>query len=384
MKQQVIVILFLVIHFSSWSQKTIKTDIPCSDEVLFKTPGKWFTDYGGMLDNGSEYIPFNKTQVKETVTRMDVVRDMLKKIYPEPMGVDAAWHHTIGRGSFGEQVKYVKHADGWDREALAEKPVASYGFVCGFFRHGCSGQNPNEIWHGYPGETNTWFTVGANGIGAVATEISGGEKNMLINGYPVHLLQPVKEKFDGYELFQVKEDVFPGLVANAWRILFHRKGELPYTPVTREQYLEQALIYLTQFYDEAIRSFQQMPVGSADEQDTKKEQMKNLVKNKDAVLKHYKDELEETAKKSLLKSPAIIPLNIFTATADESIFVEENIGYTVVIENPAYMRKDLPKYVPQILTVKMGWDEEWKPQADVAKLIREKFPFEKLQAMIDK
>jgi hypothetical protein len=112
--------------------------------------------------------------------------------------------------------------------------------------------------------------------------------------------------------------------------------------------------------------------------------MKNLVKNKDAVLKHYKDELEESAKKSLLKSPAIIPLNIFTATADESIFVEENIGYTVVIENPAYMHKDLPKYVPQILTVKMGWDEEWKPQADVAKLIREKFPFEKLQAMIDK
>jgi hypothetical protein len=301
------------------------------------------------------------------------------------MGVDAAWHHSIGRGSFAEQVRFVKNSqDILNREALIEKPVATYGFICGFFRHICNGQNPKEIWHGFPGETNTWFTVGANGIGAVATEITGGEKNMLINGYPIHLLQPVKEKFDGYELFQVKEDVFPGIVASALRILFHRKGELPYKPVTRKQYLEQALIYLTEFYDESIKNFQQMPAGSADEQDTKKEQMKNLVKNKDEVLKHYKQELEETTKNGLLESPAIIPLNVFSAALGESIFVEENIGYTVVIENPSYMRKDLPKYIPQILTVKMGWDGEWKPQADVAKLIREKFPFDKLQAMIDK
>jgi hypothetical protein len=32
----------------------------------------------------------------------------------------------------------------------------------------------------------------------------------------------------------------------------------------------------------------------------------------------------------------------------------------------------------------MAWNEEWKPQADAAKLILEKFPFAQLQAMIDK
>jgi len=385
MKKNIIILILFVISFSSWSQRIIKTETPCTDEVLFKTPGKWFTDYGGLLDNGSEYIPFNKTQVNETIKRMNVVRDLLMKIYPQPMGVDAAWHNIIGLGSFAEQVRYVKNSqDIWNREALVAKPVATYGFYCGFFRHGCSGENPNAIWRGFPGETNTGFSVGANGIGNIAPVVNSNSENMLINGYPIHLRHPVKEKFDGYEIFSLKTNVFPDIVTNAWRILIHRKGELPYTPVTRKQYLNQAIIYLAQFYDETIKSFEQAPVGSADEQDTKKEQIKKLLQFKDGLLQHYKDELEETTKKGLLESPAIIPSGVFSSVANEPIFVDENIGYMVVIENAAYMRKDLPKYVPQVLTVSMAWDEDWKPQSDIGKLILEKFPFEKLQAMIDK
>jgi len=383
--RRLLFILFLSFSlFYAQSQKTIKTETPCSDQVLFNTPGKWFTDYGGLLDNGSEYIPLNKAQVNEAITRMNAVRDMLMKIYPEPIGVDPAWHHSIGRGSFAEQVKYVQRGDRFDREALVEKPVASYGFFCGFFRHVCNGQNPHEIWHGFPGETDTWFTVGANGIGNVAAEVRESSNNTLIGGYPVHLRHPIKEKFDGYEFFNVKTDVFPDFYSGTWRILIHRKGELPYTPVTRKQYLDQAIIYLTQFYGNALKDFEQAPMQSKEEQDIRKEQIKSFIKNRDAVLDHYKDELEESSKKGLLGSPAIIPQVLFAATEGDQIFVEENLGYMVVIENPAYMRKDLPKWVPQILTVSMAWNEEWKPQADAAKLILEKFPFAQLQAMIDK
>jgi len=384
MKKQIIIFLLFIINFSSWSQRIIKTGTPCTDEVLFKTPGKWFTDYGGLLDNGSEYIPFNKAQVNEAISRMNAVRDMLMKIYPEPIGVDPAWHHSIGRGSFGEQIKYIKHGDRWDREALTEKPIASYGFFCGFFRHICNGQNPNEIWHGFPGETDTWFIVGANGIGTVAPPITESSNNMLIGGYPVHLLHPIKEKFDGYELFNVKTNVFPDFYSGTCTILIHRKGELPYEPITRKQYLDHAIIYLTQFYKDALNDFEQAPMGSLEEQEIRKGQIKSFIKNRDAVLDHYKDELEETSKKGLLGSPAIIPQVLFAATADDQIFVEENLGYTVVIENPSYMRNGLPKYIPQIFTVQITWNEDWKPQSDVAKLILEKFPFDQLQGMIDK
>lgn len=47
------------------------------------------------------------------------------------------------------------------------------------------------------------------------------------------------------------------------------------------------------------------------------------------------------------------------------------------------MRKDLPKYIPQFFVVTWKWND-WQPQVDVGKLIEEKFPFDKLQAMIDK
>ena len=421
MKNYITCFLLMISSLLSLSQgRIIKTIIPCNDEVLFKTPGKWFTSYGGMLDNGSEYIPFNKAQVNETVTRMNAVRDMLMKIFPEPMGVDAAWHHTIGRGRFGEQVKYVNRNDRWDREARVEKSVASYGFVCGFFAHGCNRNNPTEIRRGYPGETGTWIGVSANGIGGVATEVIG-ETHMLIDGYPVFLRQPLKQKFDGYELFYSKANVFPNYRDDEWRVLVHRKGELPYTPVTRKQYLDQAIIYLSTFYDVALKTFEQAPVRSLEEQETeknqtiekmkkdlawnppalkaaidnylagykteqkiRKEQINDFKKNRDNVLKHYNDELEKTAKNHLLESPAIIPLDVYNQSIDMSIFVEENVGSMVVIENAKYMRKDLPKYIPQLFCVKWSWDEYWKPQSDIAKLILENFPFDKLQAMIDK
>ena len=69
-------------------------------ELINPLPSFWikFKDATNHPHNGTEYIPFNKAQVKEATNRMDAVREMLFKIYPEPMGVDIGWHHTIGRG----------------------------------------------------------------------------------------------------------------------------------------------------------------------------------------------------------------------------------------------------------------------------------------------
>ena len=55
----------------------------------------------------------------------------------------------------------------------------------------------------------------------------------------------------------------------------------------------------------------------------------------------------------------------------------------VVIENRDYIRKDLPKHVPQFFVVYWEWNE-WAPQEKIAEIMEKDFPFEKLQAMIDK
>jgi hypothetical protein len=57
----------------------------------------------------------------------------------------------------------------------------------------------------------------------------------------------------------------------------------------------------------------------------------------------------------------------------------------LVTENPAYFRKDLPKYIPQLFVLsfdKYNWS--FIPKKEPITLLEENFPIEKLQAMIDK
>ena len=123
--------------------------------------------------------------------------------------------------------------------------------------------------------------------------------------------------------------------------------------------------------------------GYKTEQQIREEQLKKLKQEKDEVLKKYQDELEKTTKEGLLDAPAIVQFIWDLLLTNQTIFTDEKNGWSLVIQNPDYMRKDLPKYVPQFIVVSWQWDE-WKPQADIAKLIEEKFPFEKLREMIDK
>jgi hypothetical protein len=55
----------------------------------------------------------------------------------------------------------------------------------------------------------------------------------------------------------------------------------------------------------------------------------------------------------------------------------------VVIENPDYIRKELPKHIPQLFVVHWEWSN-WAPQEKIDEIMEKDFPFEKLQAMIDK
>lgn len=68
------------------------------------------------------------------------------------------------------------------------------------------------------------------------------------------------------------------------------------------------------------------------------------------------------------------------------IFTTQANGVRLLVtENPAYMKKELPKYIPQFMyytqwNCDCGADQSLNPY----KLIDEKFPIEKVQAMIDK
>ena len=421
MKKEIIILFVLILHLCSWSQKTIKTSIPCDDNVLFKTHGRWLTAHGGLLDLGSEHLGFNKTQVKEVTTRMDAVHQLMLKIYPQPMAIDAEWHHTIGYGTFGEQVKFVKNSQGiLNIEAVKVKPVARFGYVCGFFRYYCNPNNSNEIWPGSPGETGTWLHVFANNIEPAAGIPRTGDPDypgdlaavFTIGGYPMRLRHSLNKNLGEFELLSIEN-------YKTRYLIVHRKGMLPYIPVTRKQYLDHCIPYITNWWNNSIKSIEQMPVRTLEEQEAEKkhtlakmekdfagnpqglksavdyylagykteqqtrdEQKEKATGEKEAALKRYQDELEQTTKDGLLDASAIVPSFFNPLLENTTIFVDEKKGSMVVIENPDYMRKDLPKYVPQFFVVTWVWNE-WKPQEDIAKLIEEKLPLDKLQAMLD-
>ena len=381
MSKYFLIFCLIVFPFSSWSQNTIKTTTPCNDELLFKTPGRW---YKGTNVWQTDHIGFNKAQQQEVSNRMDAVHQMMFNIYSQPSGVDVAWKHTLGYSTFADQVKYVRTSEfSLDRQATMERPVASFGYVAGFFRHFCSTTDSHEIWPGYPGETGTWLNVSTNSFNGFATEYFGNEDTLSIGGYPVYLRPPLKQNFDGYQLFYSKGNVDNPHLTPELFALVHRKGELPYIPVTRKQYLEKCISHLAKSQDLLIRNFEQMPIGTAEEEPVRKEQVAAVKKNRDAILKRYRDELEESTRRGLLGSPAIIPVTIYNADEFTPIFVEENMGFMIVTANPDYMRKKLPKHVPQFFVLEWRWNE-WKSQEDVGKLIEEKFPFHKLQEMVDK
>ena len=381
MKTFLSILILLTLHSSLRSQQTIKTTTPCDDEVLYKTPGRWFK---GANVWQTDHIAFNKAQQQEVLNRMDAVHKMMLNIYPQPIGVDVAWHHTLGYSTFADQVTYVKTDEfSMDRRAVVERPVASFGYVAGFFRHFCSTKNPNEIWPGYPGETGTWFNVSTNSFGGFATEYFGNFDTLTIGGYPVYLRPPLKQNFEGYQLFYSKANIDNPDVTPEMFAMVHRKGELPYIPVTRKQYLQKCLIHIEKFQDLMIKSFEQTPLATGEGQGSKAEQLADLKKNKEAILKRYREELEQTTRQGLLNAPAIIPVTVYNMDEYSPIFVEENIGWMIVRANPNYMRKELPKHVPQLFVMSWRWND-FKSQADVGKLIEEKFPFDKLQEMIDK
>ena len=53
-------------------------------------------------------------------------------------------------------------------------------------------------------------------------------------------------------------------------VLIHRKGILPYIPVTRKQYLERCISYHTKLWDENIKRTENLPVRSLEEQEKEK------------------------------------------------------------------------------------------------------------------
>src|SRR5688572_5111708 len=410
MKKQVIILLLIIFHLSAWSQKSFPTDGPCTKAMAEKAKGRWIKTTDNL---------FTTTQQAEVFKRLDAIHQLVLKIYPEPIGVDAVWHRTNRNQFFASQQKIDYNRDGVPRRnEINGIPVATYYYNAGFFPYFCNG-GKNEMYQGWPGETGTVISVYINSL-----DFYGRGKvddPMTIDGRPVGMRPSVKKTWKGYELSygdEVSEN--KNAFGGNRSVLIHREGMLPYIPVTRKQYLDHSIEHLNEIFDKIIKEMKEIPVRSLEEQETEKknklakfekdfgkdpkrlksavdyylsgyqtdqqrrdEQVKAQVKNKEDVLKHYQDELEKTTKEGLLDSPAIVRL-FHSPDAQTPVFVKETEGGSMLItENPAYIKKDLPKHVPQFMVFFWSWNAN-PPEKKIGEIVEANFPIDKLQAMIDK
>jgi len=399
MKPFVLLILSFISYQSAFSQDTIKTTGACTDIIAQKADGKWIKS-----------ADVSTIKSKDCNNRLDAIHELVLKTYPEPKGVDAAWHRSVGVSYFGSKRKYYKTSD--DRltfDYLNTPHFLQYSYTAGFFAYYCDAYEKNILHPGYPSETGTWLNIIANkNIGETNLDDS-----WTINGLPVITMKPAQYKEDGYEMRYPEPD------RNVRSVLVYRKGgTLPYLAITRKQYLDQCISYHSKMFDEMIKNFEQMPVRSLEEQENEKntklvrlqkqfandpqklkantdyylagyktdqqirdEKINGAKKSKEDELRKFIEEIDRSKTAGLLNSPAMVRVMYYSTP---TIFETDPAwGLILITENPDYIRKDLPKHVPQLFEINLVWDK-WVPQEKFAKIFQEKFPTDKLQAMIDK
>jgi hypothetical protein len=400
MKKQIIIFFLIILQLSSWSQKSITTDVPCTDVMAQNEKGRWVKTKDP-----------STTASKEINATLADFHKLLMMAYPQPTGVDAAWHTAEGISYFGSKSKNSPYPDGRPRYISVELPhFRMYYYKAGFFAYRCDPYNDKKMNPGYPGETATWVTISGNKSDPA---ISGGvaDESWMINDIPVRLLNPGTRLFSDDGLKEAAKG------RNYRIVLIHRKGILPYIPVTRKQYLERCMIVKARIYDDMINAQEQLPVRTLEEQEKEKnaklaqyekdygkdpkrlksavdyylsgyktdqqvrdEQVQKIKTFKAQELKKFTDELEKSSEQGLLDAPAMIRVMY-----DANLIFDTDPLYAsmVVIENRDYIRKELPKHVPQLFVVNWEWSN-WPPQEKIDEIMEKDFPFEKLQAMIDK
>jgi len=382
MKKQItlLILLFFNCMFALSQGRYIKTTTPCNNDLILKTPGRWFkareNDYGG--------AKVTSQQRQEFMKRLTTIHQLIYDLYPSPTAVDAQPFYFTTDKYFASQLKVERSSNdrtpGTDVNGI---PVIYYSYSAMFCGYHCT-SDASEMMRGQGCEAGTNILIGINGLDAIFMPLwlDDYAEILRVDGRPIKMLSRIVGQWKGYDVYN------PDGVEDPKMVLLHREGMLPYIPVTRKQYLNRNIECLQIFFDKIIKSFEH-PVGLAAMQDKKDldEQIKKQQQQRDDVIKYYKDELDATIKAGLLEAPAILSEGIMDITTTHPVFTTQAAGGKMLVtENPAYIRQDLPKYIPQLIIYRLsdgpGYfvDQSLNPY----KLIDDNFPIEKLKAMIDK
>ena len=386
MKKQIIILLLFSVQLSAQSKDQnphfpkVKISVPCSEEFINNYKGKW-------LIHDSKLSPISVHDFHdEVMQRLNAINDLVREIYPEPTGGDAGWSGGFVKTSFADEVKYVPANDRDPEETKTKvNPVYRYIYSCILFPWMCT-SNPKEIMNMYPEGASGSIVIRANDL-EILNENYANANEWTINGRPIKRKMFAAGNWKGYDMMSSVGGIYANAASEHF-VLISRDGVLPYIPITRKQYLDRAIQYVTRFYDELtskiVQSNASMPSQFRTPQDELDKQKAQNVKLKNDALKNLQHELEKTTKDGLLDAPAVVRIDPLLMNEGPVFQSEAEGGCLLATENPNYFRKELPKYVPQFFVIELMPGDKQHSNMNFKRIIEEDFPIEKLKAMIDK
>ena len=379
MKKQLIIFLLFSIHASAQNPHfpKVKISVTCSNEFINNYKGKWLI-----------HEPVSAPDYHdEAMSRLNAMNDLIRKIYPQPTGGDAGWSGEFAKKSFADEVKYVPVQDRDPEETKTRiNPIYRYRYSCILFPWMCT-SNPNEIMNMYPEGSSGSIVIRANDL-QILNQNYADANEWTIDGRPIkRKMFATGSQWKGYDLMSDVGGIYAN-AASSHFVLISRDGVLPYIPITRKQYLDRAIPYVTRYYDELTKKVVQgndaMPAQfRAPKDEIDKQTALNTKAKNDAVTK-LRDALEETTRKGLLDAPAVVRIDPLLMNEGPVFQSEAEGGCMLVTENPNYFRKELPKYVPQFFVIELNTSDPGHLNMNFKTIIEENFPIEKLKAMIDK
>jgi|SRR6185369_5907132 len=379
MKKQLIIVLLFSIHASAQNAHfpKVKIPVPCSDEFTKNYKGKWLI-----------HEPVSVSDYRdEAMRRINAISELIRQIYLQPTGGDAGWSGEFAKSSFADEVKYtpVKDRDP-DETKTRINVVYRYAFSCVLFPWICSG-TPNEIMNMYPEATSGSIIIRANEL-KILNQNYADANEWTVDGRPIkRKLFATGSKWKGYDLMSDVGGIYAN-AASSHFVLISRDGVLPYIPITRKQYLDRAVPYVTRYYDELSKKLVEgndaMPAQFRAPKEEMDKQTALYTKSKNDAVTKLQSALEETTRKGLLDAPAVVRIDPLLMNEGPVFQSEAEGGCMLVTENPNYFRKELPKYVPQFFVIELNTSDPGHLNMNFKTIIEENFPIEKLKAMIDK
>lgn len=384
----------------------------CTDDMVLSQKSKWTNPEKNQLSS-NDYAP--KSMHPEFIKRIDAIQNLMLETYPEGVGTKPWYNRSV-----------------WLNAPFAKNQLFSFMYSSGYPFYYCSqsfSSNPDakeEKLKFMAIEYNTLLKVYANELPEAL--LQGGYEDFLINGHKVHPMGAMVGKWKGLNVYRHHGDNQYEMV-----VVIGRDGkELPFHYATRKEYIAYMISMYTKMKEEGLKRadlFAPPLLTPEQEEEKKKKGLADIEKNiinlpwrekakkeylanyknsqqlrdeyyhdlkttYDPEIKKYNDEIKSTAD-SLLNSPAVVgglTEKQVTGSGSDIFGTEKDGGSTLVSENPKYINKNLPRYVPQYFVMYWQW---WGLNAETtvrrfaapeyfAKMINEKFPVEKLQALIDK